>query len=128
MVFIHYCDDNANKVIRLQLFLMEYNIDCVIVEKDDTVVNLLRQKLYDRLHVFIQAPKHDNLGQNGWNERLLPGSILNTVSKIQGVKEKETNDVMKYFQCIGAIANADQNKLKNYFKGRRKTKIHDFFN
>ena len=127
MVFIHYCDDNANKVIRLQLFLMEYEIDCMVVEKDDTVVDLLVKKAIGRLGLFISEPKNDNEWQMG-DERLLAGSIKNTVSKIPTVKEKETGDVMKYFGCIGAIANADQTKLKKYFKSRQKKTIYEFFN
>ena len=126
MVFIHYCEENSNKVIRLELFLMEENIPCMVVKDDDTVINLLQKKLRNHLNKFIMPPNYRN---GNWiiDQRLLPGTLLHTVEKIPTIKTDDTSDIMKYFQDIGSIANADKDKLSNYWNKRKPKRIYEFF-
>ena len=128
MVYIHDHIDNREKSLSLQLFCSNHDIPHVLVRNEDHVKKLILYLTNNVREQFVYPITGSYLDSDwGKDNCLLNSSIKHLILRLPYITEKNNEEIIKYFGCIGALINANKQKLRVAFNNKPANFLYKFF-
>eukprot|EP01083_Nonionella_stella_P009046 26222_1 len=127
IVYIHYHQENSEKTLSLQLFCRDHEIPTVLVQDAAHVAKLIKciaRSAYQRFIIPSTSAIDNDWGKD---HALLNGSLKQIILKLPYVTDRNNEQVIKHFKCMGAIVNANRDQLRVAFSNNKAVFLHKFF-
>ena len=130
IVYIHNHEENTEKALSLQFYCSDHDIPHVLVNDAHHVAKLIKIITKSSVHQrFINVKVDGSYLDTEWgkDDCLINGSLPNLITKLPYITEKNSKEVMRHFECMGALINADRDALRIAFTRRQTEFLYKFF-